>query len=158
MVCIETSRLISAPIEIVFDLCSNFADAATTIAEIQRIDMLTTGPVGVGTKFRETRRMLGRDTDAEIEVTDFQPPTTYTLSTQKLGARIDTTFSFVDEGGSTRLSIVWRASSPGSSAMKFVHRLMINAVRRFVESDLDSIQRAVAKQTSAIQDGKVGTK
>lgn len=50
-------RRFRAPRERVFDVCSSFEHAADRIAGIERVEMLTDGPMRVGTWFRETRIM-----------------------------------------------------------------------------------------------------
>ena len=46
--------------------------------------MLTTGPFQLGTRWRETREVLGRLDDAEMEVTAFELNRQYTLTHYKV--------------------------------------------------------------------------
>ena len=48
---------VEAPVEKTFAVYSDVTNAAGRIKGIRKIELLTPGPVGVGTKFRETRVM-----------------------------------------------------------------------------------------------------
>ncbi len=49
---------VKAPAEKVFALFSDFSNVAGRIAGITKVEVLTAGPIGVGTRFRETRMMF----------------------------------------------------------------------------------------------------
>ncbi|MEO0827006.1 MAG: SRPBCC family protein [Cyanobacteria bacterium J06642_9] len=44
-----------------------------------KIEKLTDGPYGVGTQWRETRKMFGKEASEVFEVTGFEPPHTVNL-------------------------------------------------------------------------------
>ncbi len=64
---------VAAPPEKVFAMMSDFANAPQRISGISKVEMLTDGAVGVGTKFKETRVMLGKEATETMEVTTFDP-------------------------------------------------------------------------------------
>ena len=49
------------PLDDAFAFVSDFANAPKRIKSILRVNVLTPGPVGVGTRFTETRVMFGRE-------------------------------------------------------------------------------------------------
>jgi hypothetical protein len=51
--------------------------AAERVDGIQKLEKLTDGPVGLGTRFRETRRMFRKEAAEEMEFTAFEPGRSY---------------------------------------------------------------------------------
>ena len=66
------NRTVNAPIDNVFRVYSDFANAAARIDGIENIEILTDDPIGKGTRFRETRIMFGREYTEEMEITEFE--------------------------------------------------------------------------------------
>ena len=56
----SVDRHVDAPPEVVFAHASDFRRAPEFITAIAKMEILTSGPVGAGTRFRETRMMFGR--------------------------------------------------------------------------------------------------
>ena len=52
---IEVAVDIEAPVEKVFALFTDFAKLDQRIDGIKKLELLTSGPIGKGTQFRETR-------------------------------------------------------------------------------------------------------
>jgi hypothetical protein len=88
------SSRIDAPIKRVFELFTDLEHAADHVSGIVKVEMLTSGPFGLGTRWRESRKILGRVDAAEMEVTAFEKYRSYRISHYKGGIRIDTVFSF----------------------------------------------------------------
>ena len=70
---------VNAPCEQVFDVFADFKNAPARVDGIEKVEMVTGDDVGVGTKFRETRVMFGRESTEEMEVTEFEPGKKYTV-------------------------------------------------------------------------------
>jgi uncharacterized protein YndB with AHSA1/START domain len=100
MTTVTVSSRINAPIGRVFEQFTDLEHATDHVSVIKKIEVLTQGPFQLGTRWRETREVLGRIDSAEMEVTSFERNKTYTITHHKAGVRIDTVFSFdaVDEG------------------------------------------------------------
>ena len=84
---------INAPTDKVFAAATDFASAPQRISGIKKMEMLTDGPVGKGTKFRETRVMFGKEASETMEVVDFQPGRSYTLAAASHGCAYSTVVS-----------------------------------------------------------------
>lgn len=93
------SEQINAPTERVFAAATDFPTAPQRVSGITKIEMLTTGPVGKGTKFRETRVMFGKDATATMEVIDFQPGRSCTLGSTECGCEYRKVVSVRPAGG-----------------------------------------------------------
>lgn len=95
------SLRIAAPVQIVWDATTDFK-AWEQIADV-RVDELTKGPFGVGSRWRETRKMMGRESSQEWEVTFVREPTQYTCVSEAMGARWVFDQFLVPDGKGTRL-------------------------------------------------------
>jgi len=68
---IAISLDIAAPLEKVFQTIGDIADFSQAVPAIKKIEFLSGVKRGVGTRFRETRMMNGREISTELEVTEF---------------------------------------------------------------------------------------
>jgi hypothetical protein len=110
---VSVSSWISAPVKRVFDMFTDIGHAAEHVSGIVNIEMLTVGPFGLGTRWRESRQILGRLDAADMEVTSFERYRTYTISHRKGGIRIGTVFSFEPTGDGTLVTIEFGLDGAG---------------------------------------------
>lgn len=82
-------------------VASDFANAPGRIRAITKLELLTPGPVGVGTRFREWR---GRQA-ADMEITTWSPPRSYTLRGYAIGTEFTSEIRCVPDGARTRLEM-----------------------------------------------------
>ena len=94
------------PIERVFEVASDFRGPADTVGAIERVELLTEGPTGLGTRFRETRKVFGREATEEMEITAFDAPHAYTVASVSCGCEFDWVFRFIQEGHEGKATIV----------------------------------------------------
>lgn len=71
---IRLTEVIQAPLEKVFALANDIGRATEWLPAGVRIEKLTEGPVRAGTRYRETRRILGRYDTEIYEITVYDPP------------------------------------------------------------------------------------
>ena len=57
---VEVRRHVAAPVERVWALATDLEGSPRVVRGIEAVEVLTPGPFGVGTRWRETRRMFGR--------------------------------------------------------------------------------------------------
>src|SRR5947209_2260758 len=88
------STRIAAPVDRVFVLSTDLEGWPGHIKGIKKIEKLTPGPVGVGTRFRETRIMFGKEATEEMEFTRFEPNSAYAIGCASGGMSYLSTFTF----------------------------------------------------------------
>lgn len=155
------STHIDATQEAVFAAAGNFPDAAAFISAIDSVEMLTPAkdglPIGVGTSFKETRTMFGKQATETMEVTEFDPPRAYTLSALSCGVQYHSRVTVLEEqpgtgGGGCRLSYDIKGT-PVSLFAKIVGPIMgvmmKGAMRKAMEKDLADIKNYVERGGSA---------
>lgn len=104
---ITVSEEINAPIDRVFAIASNIPNAAESIGGIELIETLeeaapaenNNGIVGLGYKWRETRIMFGKKATEDMWITEWSPPTKYSVEARSHGCHYltDITFESLDE-------------------------------------------------------------
>lgn len=136
---------VAAHPEQVFARASDFANAAGFIRGISSVEVLTPGPVGLGTKFRETRRMMGKDATEQMEVIEWTPGRRYALGAMSCGTRYHSSFDFAPAAGGTEVTMTFRAEPQTLSAKvlgAIMKPMMAGMVRRCVADDLLDLKRA----------------
>lgn len=146
---LDVTREIAAPVEAVFDRAANFEDAARTLTAIKRVEMLTEGDVGVGTRFRETREMFGREAIEEMEVVEFERPRRYVLGTENHGARYSSEMAFEplpDGGTRVRMSFEAQPVTFFARVMSFLTKPMMKKMVEACAKDLDDLARVCERR------------
>jgi hypothetical protein len=113
MATITVANQIAAPVHRVFEFFTDIESGSPHVAGIKKIEMMTAGRFGLGTKWLETREVLGITDSAEMEVTSFERDKTYTITHHKAGVRIDTIFWFEPVGDTTKVSVEFEIESDG---------------------------------------------
>jgi uncharacterized protein YndB with AHSA1/START domain len=144
---ITVTDTLAAPVDAVFAAFTDIEHQAGRVSGIKQVEMLTTGGFRLGTRWRETREVLGRLDDAEMEVTQFEQHRSYTISHHKAGARIDTVFTFVPEGDTTKVSITFALENQGMppGLLAPVSWAIAGKVRAALSRDLGDMKQVVEK-------------
>ena len=108
MVTVTVANKIAAPVDRVFTLFTDLDHCAGLVTGIKKIDVLTSGPFGLRTRWLETREVMGREVTEELEVTAFEMNHAYTVTNDVHGARMDTHFTFEPAGEGTNVNIVFQ--------------------------------------------------
>ena len=135
---------IQAPQRAVWQILTDLQGAPGRIAGIKALEVLTTGPVGKGTRFRETRVMFGKEAVEEMEITHFDAPTTYTVEADSCGAHFVSTYSLREVAGTTtlRLELRTRANTFMAKVMSPLGLLMAGSMKKLIAKDNADIKRA----------------
>ena len=135
----RTSRTIDAPVEAVFEAVADIANFSKAVPHIARVEFLTERRVGVGTRFRETRLMRGREATTELEVTEYERNERVRLVSDAGGTVWDSLFTVTPEGDgrSTRLDLVMEAK-PYRFMSRLLVPLMKGVVAKAVAADMDA--------------------
>ncbi|PTT69643.1 SRPBCC family protein [Arthrobacter sp. HMWF013] len=100
---------IRATPEKVWAVISDIPGSAATLTGIESVQMLSDGPYGEGTRWKETRTMMGRSETVEMWVAQADPPRSTTVKAQQGGADYTTRFSLAERGGGTDLMLTFGA-------------------------------------------------
>ena len=102
----------------VFEVLSDPTRATAFLDNIKESKQLTDGPIGVGTKFRETRVVNGKEASADLLVSDYEPDTHIGISTEAEGIKVVYHYRLLPEDGGTRLT--WTCELEASRLRKMM--------------------------------------
>ena len=138
---------IEATPEAVFDMIADIENSVTRIDGIEKIEMLTEGPVGVGTKWRETRLMMKKEAVEEMEITAFERPTHYTVYCDSCGYDMNWTMRVEPRGDSSTLTLdmTSKARTLMGKLMTPLGWLMSGMMKKCVVKDLENIKAYIEK-------------
>jgi hypothetical protein len=141
-------RQINAPPESVFRTFTDLRRATEMVPAIRSVEVLTEGPIGKGTRWKETRVMMGRQATETMEITGFDPPRSYVAEARSHGSHYRSEYRFRPEGGGTRVEMTFNGT-PESAGAKVMLALMgwafKGACRKAMEADMDAL-KAVAER------------
>jgi uncharacterized membrane protein len=148
MTTVTVATEVAAPVEQVFDVFTDVERGAERVTNIQKIEMLTVGGLRLGSRWLETRAVLGRPDTVEMEVTAFEQNRTYTITHHKAGARIDAVFTFDPIDDETRVQIEFILESHGvpPGALAPVRWAMASKVRDVIGQDLEDLKGFIEQQ------------
>ena len=148
MTTVTVTTAVAAPIEQVFDVFTDIEHGAERVTSIQKIELLTVGGFRLGSRWLETRAVLGHHDTVEMEVTAFEQNRTYTITHHKAGARIDAVFTFDRVFDQTRVQIEFILESHGlpPGAMAPVRWAMASTVRDVIGQDLEDLKAFIEQQ------------
>lgn len=150
---LSLSEHIEAPPEVVFEVASDFHHAAENIDGIKHLEVLSDGPIGEGTRFRETRVMFGKESTEEMEITCFDPPHSYTVEGESCGAHFLFQYRFVGDisGTNVRIQVETRPLTLFAKLMTPLSGLMIGAMKKCITSDLDDVRKAAEEMAKTLE-------
>lgn len=154
-----TTRRIDAPQAAVFEVFSDLDQAAERLSGVVRLERLTDGPVGEGTRFRETRMMFKREATEEMEITAFDPPRRYTVGCTSCGCVYSTTFRFVPDGNGTNVEVEMETRPVKLMAKltaPLMGRFLAKTVQKCFDQDLEELKRVVEGRSAIPQADQAG--
>jgi len=145
-VSLRLSTRVDAPVERVFDVYSDLRRAPERASGIKSLEVLTEGPIGVGTKFRETRVMFGREATEQMEVTEFRRNEMYAIECTSCGTHYRSELEFRADGAGTIVDMSFDGRPVTKTARilgALMGVMMKGACKRAMEQDLTDLKKAV---------------
>lgn len=108
---------VNASTDKVWAVISDIPGSAATLSGITSIQMLSQGPYGEGTRWKETRTMMGRAETVEMWVARADPPRSTTVKAVQGPTDYTTRFTLVERDGGTDLTLTFSADVLNPSRM-----------------------------------------
>ncbi len=122
----QVSVEINRPLEEVSGFVSDMENMQQWVGEVNEVKKTSAGPVGVGTTYTTTAKILGRRIEATQEVTDYEP--NKKLSWKSTSGPIPSQLGITSEsvGGGTKVTVAIQGDVGGffKLAEPIVHRIM----------------------------------
>ena len=138
-----TQHIHASP-EKVWSVISDIPGSAATLSGIDSIQMLSEGPYGEGTRWKETRTMMGRSETVEMWVDQADPPRSTTVKALQGGADYTSRFSLAGRDGGTDLTLTFGADVIKPTAfskitMALFGKIGMSMTRKALAKDLAEI-------------------
>ena len=147
---ITVTRHVAAPRDRVWRVATDIPAAPDILSGVDRVEMLTQQPFGVGTRWSETRTIMKRSATEEMWVSDVRPQDSYTVEADGRGAHYVSVFRFTPTpDGGTDVALSFQGLPrrlPGRLLARILGPLTSASVRSALRDDLDDIARAAERQ------------
>jgi carbon monoxide dehydrogenase subunit G len=146
-IALTLERSIAAPPEVVWRVLTDLEAAPETLSGVARVERLAGAGYTIGTRWRETRTMMGREETEEMEVVGIDDGRSTMIAAEARGMayRTELTLDPTPEGTLLRMRFSGSLQSP-SWAQRVVARLTarlgVAMTRKMMQQDLDDIARA----------------
>lgn len=135
----ERTGWIARPPQEVFEFITSPENAPKVVHSVKQMVPITDGPIQVGTRYRETRVMRGKEEHAELEVVAYEPARHYGVKNHTQGIDTVYRYTFQPEANGTRVNLVCDVQARG--ARKMVLPLVASVLQK---EDGDHLQRVKA--------------
>lgn len=148
---IDVTQDIAAPADRVWAIITDLENSPTVISGIDSVDILG-GPdgFGIGTRWRETRTMFGRQATEEMEISELVPGRSYRTEAASHGMNYESMMEVVPVGDSActlTMRFAGEATSTTSKVMgATIGRLFVGSTRKALAKDLADIAAAAEAQ------------
>ncbi len=132
----------------VFNAFSDLKNLANNVEAIKSIELLTPGDVGIGSKFKETRVMFGKESSETMEITQFSPSEYFKEEAQSNGMHYVTEWRFIDEGDKTTVSIDFSGTATTLTArlLDVLFSFMTGGMKKAFLADMDDLKKMLEKK------------
>ena len=141
--------LIDAPLDKVFRTVSDISQFSQAIPHIVKIDYLSDKKTGLGTRFRETRLMKGKEAITELEVTEYIENDRIRLVADSHGTVWDTVFTVRAENRATELTMIMDAKAY-KLLPKLLNPLIKSMIKKAIIKDIESVKAYCEKANSTL--------
>ncbi|MFD6415214.1 SRPBCC family protein [Streptomyces sp. NPDC060194] len=149
---VTVERRIAAPRERVWHGLTDLTGWPAVLSGVERVEVLSDGPFGVGTRWRETRRMFGKEATEEMWVTACTAPERYVVEADSHHTHYVSEFTLRAEGPDvTVVRLTFAAQPPGGVAgllAKVFGALGSKAVAKALAKDLADVAASVEARPS----------
>lgn len=145
---IVMATVVDAPQDVTFATVTDIAGWPRIAGAIRKTEILTAGPVSVGTRFRETRMMYGREATEEMTVAELDPPRRFVLTAFNHGTAYRVEHLLEPQGAATRMTLAFEGRPVSLLARLFMPlgRLFVSSVRRQLQADLAGLEREAERR------------
>lgn len=147
---IRLNRSIDASPESVWAVLTDLDHAAETLTGVTRIERVAGSGYRVGTRWRETRRMMGKEATEEMWVSEVDERRRTVVEAHSAGTAYRTVFDLVGRDGRTHLTMTFAADTGDASlATKLMSVLFGPLGRRVTQRVMAQDMQDIARRAEA---------
>ena len=146
---VTVSREIRAPIQVVFEVFTDLEHLTEHIEGIIESEVLTEGPVGPGTRWTETRKVMGKPHTEEMAIGEFELNKRYTVTAENCGTAYLSTLTFeeIDAGTRVTFAFVGKPLTFFAKLLSPMFFLMGGSLQKMMAADLDDLTKVAEVRT-----------
>lgn len=146
------TRDVDAPPMAVWRVLTDLDQAPRSLSQIVAIERIAGDDYGPGTRWRETRRMFGREETQELWVESADPPHSTVVRSQAGGVYYTTTFEVTPRAAGSRITMRFAGEQQAPSVLQqiawtILGPLGMRVTRKAMQGDLDDIAAAAESLT-----------
>ncbi|SDD96753.1 SRPBCC family protein [Rhodococcus tukisamuensis] len=137
-----TQHVAASPAK-VWAVLTDLDNAQQTLSGVSRVERVSGEGYAAGTRWRETRKMFGREATEEMWVAEVEPERRTVVKAHSSGTDYTTAFTLVSAGEGTDLTMVFSAETGSSLLLKIMMKLFggigMKATTKAMTQDLRDI-------------------
>jgi uncharacterized membrane protein len=141
---IEGEIVIDRPVDVVFDFVADERNEPRFNPRMTRVEQISAGPIGLGTRFRAATTSMGRSAEMVIEFTAFERPRRLSSATHMSAMEMSGTLTFDPVPAGTRMRWRWELAPRG--IFKLLTPLIKRMGRRQEQTIWASLKRYLEEQ------------
>ena len=141
MASFSATEWIAASPQMIFDFMIEPANSHKVMHNVTNNEWITDGPVGVGSRFRETRLMNGKEATSEIEITTYEPPHRYSATSTMSGITATYHYTLAPEREGTRIDLTAEVSAGG--VKKLMVPIVVGVMKKQDGDHLQNLKKAI---------------
>ncbi|WP_229675718.1 SRPBCC family protein [Hoyosella rhizosphaerae] len=144
---VEVEKFVNSPIGNVWRVITDLDHSPQILSSVTRVERLTEGSFRVGMRWRETRKLLGKEATEEMWVSAMEVPGRIVITSEDGGVRYVSEIHLTEVNGGTDVVYTFSAELPELHGLR---KLVSNTLgylgaaitKRMISQDLDDIARA----------------
>lgn len=145
---IRLNVVVDAPKEEVFHVLTDLEGLPLLQPSITSLELTTGGPIGVGTAWNLTRRLLEKETTTSLYVSEMQPPERLVIEGEGSGITYKTCYELTDTEFGTVIEMDLEGKSDTFVA-SLMDKMTCGTLRNSLEDDLFRIKQAAEGRLKA---------
>lgn len=144
---VVVERRIAAAQGTVWEALTDLRGMAQVLSGVSKTEVLTDGAFDVGTRWRETRRMFGKEATEEMRVTASEPPERYVAEAESHGTHYVSEWALRADGPATTTVRMTFTAEPAGGFTGLLAKVLggvgARAVSKAIAKDLDDVATVV---------------
>lgn len=141
----EHEIVVNRPVSEVFAYVTDVSNLAEWQGGVVEARQVSEGPVGVGTRFTEVRKFLGRRIESALEVTEHEPDRRFSLNVASGPVPFEVRHTFEAIDGGTRIRVEGEGEPGGF--FKMAEPLVARQAKRTFEHDFATLKDILEART-----------
>ncbi len=145
---IRLNVVVNAPKEQVFHVLTDLKSLPELLPSITSLELTTSGPIGVGTTWSLTRKLLEKETTTSFQVSEMQPPERLVIEGEGSGITYKVCYELTDGEFGTVIEMDLEGKSDTFVA-SLMDKMTCGTLRDCLEDDLFRIKQAAEGRLEA---------